>query len=239
MALPAPPVAQRRARPGLGRGGRPERLDDGRHLGQAALHQRPDAVRGSAARDPRGQPDRHLRARVRGPRGMGGPARRPPRRSRRKRPAGEPQRRRVRRRQGLTPRIRVRPDRAPPTGREHADPARREVVRRDLRRGPGPVVARRDHPLGLPVRDARCLPRRCPGRCRSRRRPDDRHARPGRHARVPGARAPARLEHRGPPRRHRGRAQHRGGADRSADAPRLDPGRPAAHVPGRCRIAPR
>ena len=68
------------------------------------------------------------------------------------------------------------------------------------------------------------------------RRPDDRHARPGRHARVPGARAPARLERRGPPRRHRGRAQHRGGADRSADAPRLDPRRPAAHVPGRRRI---
>ncbi len=38
-------------------------------------------------------------------------------------------------------------------GIEHAQPAGREVVRRDVRRGPGPVVARRDHPVGVPLRD--------------------------------------------------------------------------------------
>ena len=36
---------------------------------------------------------------------------------------------------------------SPRPGRQRAPPARREVVRRVLRRGPGPVVARRDQPL--------------------------------------------------------------------------------------------
>ena len=56
---------------------------------------------------------------------------------------------------------------------------------------------------------------------------------------FPGRELPPGWTHRGPSRRRRRRAQHRGGADRSADAPRLDPGRPADHVPGRRRIAPR
>ena len=36
-------------RPRVGRGGRPEPLDDGGHLGPPALHERPDAVRGPPA----------------------------------------------------------------------------------------------------------------------------------------------------------------------------------------------
>ena len=50
-------------------------------------------------------------------------------------------------------------------------------------------MARRDHPLGLPVRDRRRPSRRRPGRRRPGRRPHDRHARPDRHGRLPGPRA--------------------------------------------------
>ncbi len=90
---------------------------------------------------------------VRGARRLGEPARRAPRRRRGERPHRRAQRRGGRGRQGRAPRLRVRPDRSAPAGLEHASVARREVVRRDLRRGPGRVVARRDHPVGVPVRD--------------------------------------------------------------------------------------
>ncbi len=42
---------------------------------------------------------------------------------------------------------------------ERAAPDRREVVRRHLHRGPGPVVARRPDALGLPVRHTAAVPR--------------------------------------------------------------------------------
>ena len=48
--------------------------------------------------------------------------------------------------QGLAPRGRVRRHRARAQGREPAGADGRPVVRRELRRGPGPVVARRDRP---------------------------------------------------------------------------------------------
>ena len=54
--------------------------------------------------------------------------------------------------------------------------ARREVVRRDVRRGPGPVVARRDHPVRVPVLDRAGLPGRHPGDRRAGRRPPDGNA---------------------------------------------------------------
>ena len=50
---------------------------------------------------------------------------------------------------------------------------------------------------GLPVRDRRCPSRRHPGRRRPGGRPRDRHARPGRHGRVPGPALPPRLDRRG------------------------------------------
>ena len=84
--------------------------------------------------------------------------------------------------QGLAPGRRVRPDRPRPTRIEHAQPAGREVVRRDVRRGPGPVVARRDHPVRVPLRDRAGLPRRHPGDPGPRRRPHDRDARPQRRS---------------------------------------------------------
>ena len=66
----------------------------------------------------------------------------------------EAQRRGGRGQQGLASRGRVRPDRvACGRARTTLRLTRREVVRRDVRRGPGPVVARRHHPLGVPVRD--------------------------------------------------------------------------------------
>ena len=65
-----------------------------------------------------------------------------------------------------------------------ADAAGREVVRRDVHRGPGPVVARRDHPLRVPLRDGAGLPRRRPGDRRAGRRPHDGHARPAGRGRL-------------------------------------------------------
>ena len=97
---------------------------------------------GSAAGDPRGEPDRRVRADLHGPDGVGGPTGRPPCRRGRERPHRHPQRGRDRGRQGRPPRVRVRRHR-PAQGRDqHPDAPRREVVGRDLRRGPGPVVAR-------------------------------------------------------------------------------------------------
>ena len=49
-------------------------------------------------------------------------------------------------------------------GDAHAAPDGREVVRRHVHRGPGPVVARRDHPVRVPVRDR---PRRTSPTCGS------------------------------------------------------------------------
>ena len=141
----------------------------------------------------RRQPDRRLRARRSTiPAAWAGPAGRAPRRRRRERPDRRAQRRRRRAQQGLPPRRRVRRltrscGRAPNALRLHG----REVVRRLVRRGPGPVVARRDHPPGVPLRDRPDLPR---GR-RDRRRAGRRPARPGtldaRGRASAGARRPA------------------------------------------------
>ena len=97
---------------------------------------------------------------------------------------------------------------------ERPAPDRREVVRRDVHRGPGPVVARRDQPLGLPVRDRAGLHRRPRRDGRPGRRPDDRHARPDRRPRVRGRRrAAGRLHRRG---RDPGLAGAGDGRDRAA-----------------------
>ena len=230
LALPAAPIARRRRRRGLGRGAGPERLDDVGHLGPAPLHERPDAVRRSAADRPRAQPDGDLRTRVRGAGRLGEPACRAQRRRRRERPHRRAQRRGDRGRQGRAPRLRVRPDRSTPAGSEHPPAARREVVRRDVRGGPGRVVARRDHPVGVPVRDGGGPPRRHPGHGRSRRRPDDRHVRPRGHGRLPGRRAAAGLDARGHARPSRSHVACQGRRHRPDDAQRLDARGPAPHV---------
>ena len=119
LALPAPPIARRRARRRTGpRRDVPSLWTMAGHLGPAALHERPDAVRRAAARR---SPSSTRRASTSA--------------SSRSRPgwAGrrvvlhvgaaesvlivEPQRRGGRGRQGLAPRLRVRPDRPPPAGR--------------------------------------------------------------------------------------------------------------------------
>ena len=86
--------------------------------------------------------------------------------------------REIGRQQGLAPRRGVRPHRPRSRpGENDAAADRGQVVRRHLRRGPGPVVARRHHAVGLPVRDRPDLPRRRPGRRRARAGPRDRDAR--------------------------------------------------------------
>ena len=53
-------------------------------------------------------------------------------------------------------------------GEERPAAGRRQVVRRDVHRGPGPVVARRDHPAGVPLRHAAGASGRRAGRRRRR-----------------------------------------------------------------------
>ena len=66
--------------------------------------------------------------------------------------------------QGLPPGRGARRHRRRPARRdEHGAPDRGEVVRRVLHRGPGPVVARRDHPAGVPLRDRADVPGGRPG----------------------------------------------------------------------------
>ena len=94
----------------------------------------------------------------------------------------------------------------------------REVVGRDLHRGPGPVVARRHHPLGLPVRDGAGPPRGRRGDRRPRRRPSDRDARPDVDVGFAGV-APSRA----------GRSRRRSPAcstPAAAEAPARPPGAP-------------
>ena len=129
----------------LVRGGRPGPLDDGRDLGPAPLHERADALRGPAAGDPGAQPDGRLRARVRDPGVWAG------RRivlhvgaaesvlivSLNGDEVGTGKDSHLASEFDLTDRLRP--------GSNTLTPARGQVVGRDLRRGPGPVVARRDH----------------------------------------------------------------------------------------------
>ena len=182
------------------------RLDDAGHVRQAPLHERPDAVRRQSAARPRGQPDRDLRADVRAARIVGRPADRPPGRCGREPPRRPSQRRPGRTEQGFAPGRRVRPDRPRRRRDEHAPAAGHQVVRRHLHRGPGPVVARRHHPVGLPVRHGPRPPCRDQGDRRPRRRPPDRHSRVPRRGRVRRAstRSPA-----GPSRRPSARSATR------------------------------
>ena len=78
-------------------------------------------------------------------------------------------------------------------GANTVSPHGREVVGRDVHRGPGPVVARGHHPVGVPLRHRPVLPRRRPGRRRrwpttSPRRLASRSA--SRSVRRPAHRAP-------------------------------------------------
>ena len=90
---------------------------------------------------------------LRGPGALGGPPDRAPHRGGRERGHRARERPRGRHRQGFAPRLRVRDRRRARARDEHARGPRRQVVGRELHRGPGRVVARRDHPLGLPVLD--------------------------------------------------------------------------------------
>ena len=179
VAVPAPPVARGRSPATTGaRSEVPGALDDAGHVGPAALHERADAVPGPPARgarrsNPTGVYERTFRL----PDGWLG--------------------RRVVLHVGAAESVLiveldgaevgvskdshlaaefdltdvVRAGRRP---RPAADG--RQVVRRVVRRGPGPVVARRDHAAGVPVRDRSDVPR---GRGRSTPA-STRTARPGR-----------------------------------------------------------
>ena len=190
---------------GWRRGARSGLLDAPGDLGPAAVHQRPDALPGPAAGATGAQSDRPSTGRTfELPASWSVAAGRPPRRGGRERPARPARRCRRRREQGFAPGGRVRRDRPRPAGHERPRAPRRQVVRRDVHRGPGPVVARRHHPLGLPVLD-RAGP---PGRRRRHRgaggRPADGDAPRGRGSGVRRRRARARLDGRdrrpGPPR---------------------------------------
>ena len=128
-------------------------------------------------------------------------------------------------------------------GLEHAPPDRGQVVRRDLHRGPGSVVARRHQPAGVPVRDRSRPPGRDQGDRRAGRRPRDGHARAHRRGRLRRRRAGAWLDDRGEPAatgasgdrraaaRRRPRLAHRPGRE----GPPPPPHRPAARCPTRER----
>ena len=118
---------------------------------------------------------------VRGPDGLGGPTGRPPRRGRRERPHRQPQRRRDRGRQGLPPRVRVRPDRTA------SRPGTNTLTLRVVKWSDATYVEDQDQWWHGGITRSVFLyatGRRPPGRHprdrRSRRRPDDRHARPDR-----------------------------------------------------------
>ena len=162
-----------------------------------AVHERPDAVpRPAAARCPIGQPDRRVPPHGHRARGVGRQAHRAARRPAPRRcctctstatPVGMGKDSRLPHEFDLTDR-----GRAGPAVRARAD--RRAVVRRDVPRGPGPLVPRRPPSLGVPVRDAagahrrrarrrRLRPgdrRRAPRRARPRRRPTATDPRAGR-----------------------------------------------------------
>ena len=93
-----------------------------------------------------------------------------------------------------------------PAGRQRHLAPGRQVVRRHLHRGSGPVVARRHHPLGVSLRHAAGPPRRRP-----------RQRRPGRRSRHRHLRADGR-------RRLRRRTPRRAGPSRPRSAERTLPG---------------
>ena len=147
---------------------------------------------------PEQNPTGCYRTHVRRPARVDRPARRVAHGRRRQRAATVGQRHRGRHQQGLAPRSRVRHHRARAVRR--AEPARRAgraVVRRVVRRGPGPVVARGPPPRGLPLQHAAHVPER---RARDRvadARSRDRHPRPARQRAVRRSGARRRLGRRG------------------------------------------
>ena len=174
-----------RSRPSLERGRRPGLLDDA-GLRSTCLTTPTSRCRFPATRRAAGrEPHRHLRARLR-PAGRvaGRPPDRPARRGRGERPDRQRQRAASRHQQGLAPGRRVRRHGPRPAGGQRHPAARREVVRRHLRRGPGPVVARRHHPLRVPLRHAAGPSCRRAGQCRAGRRPADRNLRAARRRRL-------------------------------------------------------
>ncbi len=99
--------------------------------------------------------------------------------------------------QGLAARSRVRRDGTRAVRREqHAGRRSRSVVRRLVRRGPGPVVARRHPPRGVPLQHAAHLPRRRARDRIARRRSGNRHARPEGRRRLRRSAADRRLDRR-------------------------------------------
>ena len=83
------------------------------------------------------------------------------------------------------------------TGAEHRHAAGREVVRRHVRRGPGPVVARRHQPIGLPVRHRPHPAGRHPGGSRAGPGRQNRQPRPAGRRRLRERAAGSRMGRRG------------------------------------------
>ena len=238
LAVPAPPTARRRGRRGLARDHSARRLDDAGHLGRAALHQRPDALRGPAAARPGAQPDGRLRARRSScPDALGAA-------SAWCSMSGaaesvlivDAQRRRGRRRQGLPPRLRVRHHGA-------SGPGPNTLRLRVVKWSDATFVEDQDQWWHGGITRSVYLyatgdgpPRRHQGQRRARRRPDDRHARPDGHGRLRRATAAAGLD---ASRRPLGRldrtSRARVHARRPDDAPWLDrstgPARSCAATP--------
>ena len=185
----APAAADRRTGWRTVRGAEP--LDDARRRA-APLHQRRDAVRHVTARRARAQPDGAVPPRLPAPARLGGPEGRAPLRRRR---GGAPRPRERPARSG-SPRTRApppsstSPTSSTPRGRIEVLGGGRPLVRRELRRGPGPVVARGHLPRGAPLRD--------------RDDPHRRRARPrGARRRLPRRDARGRRDGGGPGRRRR------------------------------------
>ena len=124
--------------------------------------------------------------------------------------------------------------------------AGRAVVRRVVRRGPGPVVARRHPPRGVPLQHAAHVPRRRARDRIARRRPRHRHARPAGRRRLRRSGAGRRLDRRRARGRRRGTAvtaaEFRGPVPRSTrGVPLRRPHRASARARSRtsCRGRPR
>ena len=215
----------------MGRDRRARLLDHAGLERPSALPERPDALPGPAPAGAGSEPDRPLRARGRGARALGRAADRAPRRGSRERADRPRQRAGGRDRQGLPPRGRVRRHGSRPAGTQHGLADGDQVVRRQLRRGPGPVVARRDHPARLPVRHGPGAPRRRARNRHARGGPRQRGAGgPGR-GRLRGPHARSGLDRRGPPRRSDGAAHHAGARHRAPRGPTPQPAPPCARGP--------
>ena len=231
MALPAAAAARRGPLGHLGRDRRARLLDDAGHERPPALPERPDALRGPAPAGAGSEPDRPLRARGRGARALGRAADRAPRGGGGERADRPRQRARGRDQQGLAPGGGVRRHRARPTRTEHGLADGDQVVRRQLRRGPGPVVARRDHPARLPVRDGAGSPCRRARHRHARGGPRERGAGgPGR-GRLRGPQARSGLDGGGTPRRSDGAAHRAGARHRAPRGPTPQPAPPCARGP--------